>query len=147
MIFYCLWLSHSQDDLLGSLLEQDSIGLDQLPPPLSSPPLPFSPLHSVHTTQAAASLATSMDPMAPSPSPTNDGCVSDGSSLNRAHSPYSYASCSPGNMLGSSPTSIGPGDLMMTSSVGVPSDELAALLGSLTSSTGSPSEVKIDVGQ
>lgn len=50
-------------------------------------------------------------------------------------------------MLGSSPTSMSPGDLMMTPSG--PSDELAALLGSLTSATsaGSPSEVKIDVGQ
>lgn len=72
------------------------------------------------------------------PSPTHDGCLSDESSPNRAHSPSSYTSYS------HSPAS---GDVMVTSTSGMPSDELDALLGSLTNvSSGGTSEVKINVG-
>lgn len=144
-------MSHPQDDLLASLLEPGSVELDQMPPPFSSPPLPSPPLpppSDVCTTQPAALVITSVDAIASLPSPTNDGCVSDSSSLNRAHSPYSYTSCSPGNIFGTSPTIASPDDVMMTSSSGIPHDELDVLLGSLTnvSTGGSPSEVIIDVG-
>lgn len=140
-VAHCLF-PRTQDDLLASLLEPSSVYLGQLSPPLSRPPFP-SPPHSTntaaHTTHPAASytlLASGSEPMAHSslPSPTNDGYVSDGSSLNRAHSPYS-------DIRGNSAS---PGDVMVTSSSVLPVDELDALLGSLTS--GSSSEVKIDVG-
>ena len=78
-------------------------------------------------------------------SPTHNHCISDVTSLNRAHSPHSYMSCSPVEVLGDSPAS---GDVMVTSSSSIPTDELDALLGSLTNvdSGGSSSEVKITVG-
>ena len=79
------------------------------------------------------------------PSPTHDGCISDGSSLNRAHSPSSYTSYSPVDMLANSPAN---GDVIVTSTSSIPADELDALLGSFTnvSSGGTSSEVKINVG-
>ena len=128
-ITHSVLASHAQDDLLASLLEPNSAYLGQLSPPLSSPTLPISPPH--HTTTDA--------------SPSCDGTVSDGSSLNRAHSPYSYT-CSPVDMLGTSPESASSGDIMVTSSTIVPTDELDALLGTLTGG-GSSCDIKIDLGE
>ena len=135
---YCV--CGTQDDLLASLLEPSSAYLDQVSPPMSSSPPPSLPPLSSFSILPASHGS---DTMAHS-SPTHDGSISDESSLNRAHSPSSYTSYSPVDVLGNSPAS---GDVMVTSTSGIPSDELDALLGSLTNvSARGPSEVKINVG-
>jgi hypothetical protein len=135
-------LGGAGDDLLTSLLEPSSVYLGQLSPAVSSPPpSSLQPLSSSisHTLLASDIMANSS-----LPSPTHDGCISDGSSLNRAHSPSSYTSYSPVDMLANSPAN---GDVMVTSTSSIPADELDALLGSFTnvSSGGTSSEVKINV--
>lgn len=125
-----------QDDLLASLLEPGSAYLGQLsPPPLPSPSFPTPP----QPAECPAGVTSS---------PTNDGDISDRSSLNAAHSPYSgsYTSCSP-DPFGHSPDN--PGDVMMTSSDILPVEDFNTLLESLTTASygGSSSEIKIDVGE
>ena len=141
---------------MASLLEPDPGYLGQLSPPLSTFPHLSTfppPLSTTHSTfaqdQALLSGGSEAVPLSVLPSPPHDGYVSDTSSLHRAHSPYSCTSYSPVDMLGNSPVSVSHSDVMVTSSGGLPANELDALLGSLSSASsgGSSSEVKIDVGQ
>lgn len=127
-----------QDDLLASLLEPGSAYLGQLSPPFPSPSLSTPP----------PPAACQAGPADVSFSPTCDGDSSDRSSLNTAHSPYSCSniSCSP-DIFRNSPEN--PGDVMMTSTDIHPTDDINALLESLTTTVsygGTSSDIKINVG-
>ena len=114
-----------QDDLLATLLEPGSTYLNDM----SSPPL----------------LTTYAD------LPANDTFNQDVYPADdvRTNTPQSYSSSSPVDILGNSPNSASPGDVMMTSSNVMSTDYLGVLLGSITSvSSGeSSTDVRINVGE
>ena len=115
-----------QDDLMASLLEPTTYESDQLSLPhtitTSPPPLPTS------TTTLLSNIDSLTQPSVYQ-SPPHDGYVSDSSTLNRTHSPYSCSSHSPVDMLGNSPSSNSPNDVMITSAGGLGEDDLGVLLG------------------
>ena len=134
---------------MASLLEPNTYEPDQLSLPhtvtTSPPPLPTS----------TTSLLSNIDSLAqPSvyQSPPQDGYVSDSSTLNRTHSPYSCSSHSPVDMLGNSPSSTSPNDVMITSAGDLGEDDLGVLLGLSEGqlracAANTSSDVKINVGQ
>lgn len=138
-----------QDDLMASLLEPNTYESDQLSLPhtitMSPPPLPTS------TTTLLSNIDSLTQPSVYQ-SPPHDGYVSDSSTLNRAHSPYSCSSHSPVDMLGNSPSSNSPNDVMITSAGGLGEDDLGILLGLSegqlrTCAASNSSDVMINVGQ
>ena len=143
---------------MTSLLEPSSVGLEpiSLPPSSSliSPPPPntTSPSPSpLLDTVSAANLGfhpTSDLCRTENLPPGLDGYISDSNTLNKAHSPYSYASYSP-DMLGNSSSMGSPNDVMITSSGELLDDDLSLLLGLEGGVAGGSisADIKINVGQ